>query len=428
MPDDAEMTLTPMLRFPEFRTTWGTTRLDTIAKLITERAGNRPITPYTVTTGVGLVSQQERYGRTIAGSAFKNYYVLRKDDFAYNKSATKAYPQGYIARFLGEEGAVPNSIFTCFRLDRGPITPAYLDYLFAGNLHGQWLKRFIQVSARAHGSLSVDDADLMSLPVPVPEGTSSLAEQQKIADCLTSLDDCVAAQGRKVEALKAHKKGLMQQLFPREGETLPRLRFPEFRDAPEWLVAPLGDLFDTMTGGTPERAKKEYWNGSIPWVTTSLVDFNIITNAEEFITDAGLENSSARMFPKGTVLVALYGQGKTRGKVALLGIDATTNQACAAILPGTDIDPLFTFANLSGRYEEMRAMSNSGGQENLSQGLVRELPFRYPKNADEQKKIVGCLSSLDAQIAAETEKLAALKTHKKGLTQQLFPSSVEGDQ
>jgi len=130
----------------------GTKRLDAIAKSTSERAGDRPITPYTVTTGVGLVSQQERFGRTIAGSAFKNYYVLQKDDFAYNKSATKAFPQGYIARFLGEQGAVPNSIFTCFRADPESINPAYLDYLFAGNLHGKWLKRFIEVSARAHGS------------------------------------------------------------------------------------------------------------------------------------------------------------------------------------------------------------------------------------------------------------------------------------
>src|SRR4249920_3409774 len=107
----------PRLRFTEFQSNWGTKRLDAIAQPITERAGNRPITPYTVTTGVGLVSQQDRFGRTIAGSAFKSYYVLRKQDFAYNKSATKAYPQGYIARFLGEEGAVPNSIFTCFRVD-----------------------------------------------------------------------------------------------------------------------------------------------------------------------------------------------------------------------------------------------------------------------------------------------------------------------
>jgi type I restriction enzyme S subunit len=237
----------------------------------------------------------------------------------------------------------------------------------------------------------------------------------------------MAAQARKVEALKTHKKGLMQQLFPREGETQPRLRFPEFRNAGEWVSDSLGNIFETTSGGTPGRTEKAYWNGDIPWITTTLVDFRVITNAEEFLTSEGLKNSSAKLFPKGTVLMAMYGQGKTRGQVALLGIKAATNQACAAILPRNGIDPYFVFLNLAGRYEEIRKMSNSGGQENLSQGLIREIRFAFPPDDDEQRKVTTCLSSLDTLITAETQMLAALKTHKKGLMQQLFPSpeSVE---
>lgn len=121
----------------------------------------------------------------------------------------------------------------------------------------------------------------------------------------------------------------------------------------------------------------------------------------------------------------MYGQGKTRGKVALLGIAATTNQACAAILPREDIDPYFVFLNLAGRYDEMRGLSNSGGQENLSQGLIKALPFAYPNDIAEQKKLSACLSSFDELITAQTEKLESLKTHKKGLMQQLFPSPQE---
>ena len=206
----------------------------------------------------------------------------------------------------------------------------------------------------------------------------------------------------------------MQQLFPREGETVPRLRFPEFRGGPEWDEAPLGEVFDTRTGGTPDRGKPEYWNGEIPWLTTSLVDFNVIVAADQFISDAGLVNSSATVFPAGTVLVAMYGQGKTRGKTALLGVEAATNQACAAILPVDRVDPRFTFAQLSGRYEGLRALSNAGGQENLSQGLVRELRFHYPAEP-EQQRIADCLTALDDQVTAANAKLDALKTHKKGL-------------
>ena len=251
------------------------------------------------------------------------------------------------------------------------------------------------------------------------------AEQKKIVERSQALGELMAAHGQKLHALKAHKTGLMQQLFPREGETLPRLRFPEFQDAPDWISDSLGNILETSSGGTPERSVKEYWNGKIPWITTSLVDFNVIYKADEFISQLGLKNSSAKLFPKRTVLVAMYGQGKTRGKVALLGIEATTNQACAAILPREDIDPYFVFLNLAGRYDEMRDLSNSGGQENLSQGLIKGLPFSYPNDIAEQQKISACLSSFDDLIAAQTQKLEALKTHKKGLMQQLFPSAEE---
>ncbi len=250
-------------------------------------------------------------------------------------------------------------------------------------------------------------------------------EQQKIADCLSSVDERMAAQARKVDALKTHKKGLMQQLFPREGETQPRFRFSEFQNTGDWLSDSLGNIFETASGGTPSRTEKSYWNGDIPWITTSLVDFSVITSAEEFLTKEGLKNSSAKLFPKNTVLMAMYGQGKTRGQVALLGIKAATNQACAAILPRKDIDPYFIFLNLAGRYEEIRELSNSGGQENLSQGLIKEIRFAFPPANDEQRKVTACLSSLDALITLEAQKLEALKAHKKALMQQLFPSPKE---
>ena len=137
------------------------------------------------------------------------------------------------------------------------------------------------------------------------------------------------------------KSGKMKDDAKRELK--PKLRFPEFRDAPGWRVEPLGGVFDTTTGGTPDRSNIAFWEGTIPWITTSLIEFNIIEHAEEFITEKGMLNSSAKMFPKDTILIALYGQGITRGKVALLGIEATTNQACGAILPTKGMEPRFTF-------------------------------------------------------------------------------------
>jgi type I restriction enzyme S subunit len=105
----------------------------------------------------------------------------------------------------------------------------------------------------------------------------------------------------------------------------------------EWESAVLGDIADVTTGGTPSRSKPEYWGGDIPWIATGAIDFNVITEPIEYISEAGLKNSSARLYPKGTLLMAMFGQGVTRGKVAILGMDATFNQACSAITPPKEL-------------------------------------------------------------------------------------------
>ena len=260
-------TLTPKLRFPEFRggEGWITRPLGEMAKPITEKVGKKRCIPMSITSGVGLVSQMEKFGRVIAGNSYKNYILLKKNDFAYNKSATKEYPEGFIALYGGDDlAAVPNSIFTCFRIEGNSSDPQYLNYLFLNNLHGRWLRKFIEVGARAHGSLSINDDDLFALPVPMPEGKTSGAEQRKIASCLSSLDDLIGSESRKLDALKAHKKGLVQQLFPREGETRPRLRFPEFQSAPEWKEKELGPMTKKVGSGvTPLGGYRNYGSSRI---------------------------------------------------------------------------------------------------------------------------------------------------------------------
>lgn len=392
----------PRLRFPEFRDApeWGDAPLEELIKTITPPA-KLPSSHYRLAGKFPIVdqSQQAICGWTDDADALVDE-PLPLIVFGDHTCALKLIQQPFAQ---GADG------IKILKATAGIST----EYLFHSLSH----RPLVMEDYKRHFSI------LKERRVFYPDFETG--EQQKIAECLTSLDELIAAQGRKVEALKTYKRGLMQQLFPREGETRPRLRFPEFRDAPEWEEAPLGDLFDTASGGTPDRTKKAYWTGTIPWITTSLIDFNVISKADEFISEMGVENSSAKVFAKGAVLIAMYGQGKTRGKVAMLGIPAATNQACAAILPNGKIDHGFTFVSLCGRYEEMRTLSNSGGQENLSQALIRALPFRYPKEIEEQLKIVEFISELDALVNGEVGRLDALKTHKRGLMQKLFPSMDE---
>lgn len=187
----------------------------------------------------------------------------------------------------------------------------------------------------------------------------------------------------------------------------------------DWEVRELGEFANVSSGGTPNREVDSYWNGHIPWITTSQINFNIIKEATEFITNEGLYNSSAKLFEAGTLLMAMYGQGKTRGKVAILGINATTNQACSAIQLNKAILKEYIFCNLAGRYDEIRSLSNTGSQENLSSGLIKKILIPLPP-LPEQTAIATVLSDTDSLIQALEKKIAKKQLIKKGAMQELL--------
>lgn len=186
-----------------------------------------------------------------------------------------------------------------------------------------------------------------------------------------------------------------------------------------WQLSTIEKIATVSSGGTPSRRNASYWNGNIPWVTTAEVQFKTIFDTAEKITVDGLNNSSAKLFPKNTILMAMYGQGKTRGQVAKLGIEATTNQACAAILlkEGYEIDYYYQF--LISQYEHIREMSNSGSQENLSAGIVKSIQVPVPP-LFEQKKIAQILSTWDKAIATAEKLLANRQQQKKALMQKIL--------
>lgn len=168
-----------------------------------------------------------------------------------------------------------------------------------------------------------------------------------------------------------------------------------------WRRSTLGDIAHITSGGTPDRAEPSYWGGDIPWVTTGEIQFTSITETAEKITEAGLKNSSAKRFAAGTLLMAMYGQVKTRGQVAKLGIDAATNQACAAILLKPGYDQEFYFQYLSSQYESIRELGNAGTQQNLSGSILKEIEVPIAP-INEQCRIAQILATwADAIVMAE---------------------------
>ncbi|WP_409501067.1 restriction endonuclease subunit S [Mannheimia glucosida] len=186
-----------------------------------------------------------------------------------------------------------------------------------------------------------------------------------------------------------------------------------------WEMKLLGEIATISSGGTPNRKNETYWKGSIPWVTTAEVKFNTIFDTAEKITEDGLNNSSAKLFPVNTILMAMYGQGKTRGQVAKLGIEATTNQACAAIMlkDGYFVD--FYYQYLMSKYDDIREMSNSGGQENLSASIIKTIKVPVPP-LPEQIKIAEILSAWDNAIQTTEKQIANSQQQKKALMQMLL--------
>ena len=281
-----------------------------------------------------------------------------------------------------------------------------------------------KVIAKCTGSNypAINSSDLAEINVVIP----LYSEQQKIADCLSSISDRITLEAQKLDTLKAHKKGLMQQLFPAEGETLPKLRFPEFRDAGAWKEKQLGDVTNFSSGGTPSKDIPEYWSGSIPWISASSMHNINIEKSDFNITESALKAGS-RIAKKGSLLILIRGSMLHRRiPIGIAMIDVAFNQDVKSLLIVKKVDEYFLLYQLMAMESKLLdIVGETGiGAGKIDTDELKRFLIHLPIGA-EQQKIADCLSSLDELIAAQTQKIAALKTHKKGLMQQLFPS-VEG--
>ena len=249
----------------------------------------------------------------------------------------------------------------------------------------------------------------------------STAEQQKIAACFSSLDELIAAQACKVDALKTHKNGLMQELFPLEGETQPRLRFPEFKATAGWEVKKLEDLAQRGSGHTPSKGNPEYYGGGVKWISladSKRLDAGLISTTEIEISAQGIKKSSAVLHAAGTVLIS---RDAGVGKSAVMAVPMAVSQhfivwICHAHL----LSNWFLYYLLQKMKPIFERIASGSTIKTIGLPFFKALHIAIP-TLPEQQRIASCLISLDDHITAATQELDALKTHKKGLMQQLFP-------
>ena len=418
---DGKPALTPQLRFPECRDAegWKSKRL---GELFSDRqeSGLSGLPLLSLMDKEGIVPQENSNRKNNSNSDKSKYLRVVTGDIAYN---TMRMWEGRSA-YVGLEGLVSPAYTVC--KPEAEVHSLLFSYYFKTPQLIEQFRRYSQGLVKDTLNLKYEAFSKITVLTP------TYPEQQKIADCLSSVDELIAAQARKVDALKTHKKGLMQQLFPHEGETQPRLRFPEFQNTGEWQEKPFSELCDIKHGYAFEG---EFFSNEGEYV--------LLTPGNFYERGGYRDQGEKQKYYTGEIprdYVLNYGDllvAMTEQAAGLLGSPILVpesdrflhNQRLGLVTkrPGVAWTNEFFFHvfNTQAVRHAIHASASGAKVRHTSPTMIGEVVVLFPTSLPEQRRIADCLTNLDDLIAAQTQKLDALKTHKKGLMQQLFPSLEE---
>ncbi len=402
--------IVPQLRFPEFNNdeAWSIKRLSKLGKII----NGLTYSPRDVQEDGLLVL---RSSNVQDGQIVLDDCVFVRPDI---KGANLSLPNDILIcvrngskQLIGKNAILPEGLpkathgafMTMFRASN----PSFAFQLFQTEGYRNQVKADLGATIN-----SINTKNFIKYEFAVPSNPN---EQQKIAACLSSLDEVINAETEKLELLQDHKKGLLQQLFPQDGETQPKYRFPEFENYGDWEDKTIKQVCEKpFSGGTPSSNNKDYYGGEIPFIRSAEIDKE---TTALFLTELGLKNSSAKMVKKGDVLVAMYGANS--GDVGISKINGAINQAVLCLR--SEASNVFLYQYLILKKDWITNKYLQGGQGNLSGDIIKSVELLFPK-LEEQQKIANCLTSVDNLIEAQNQKIDSLQNHKKGLLQHLFPN------
>jgi type I restriction enzyme, S subunit len=418
MSNKAKAARVPKLRFPEFRDAgdWKFTPLGRLATRGKQKNRDQKIERVlTNSAEFGVMDQRDYFDKDIATQGkLEGYSVVELGDYVYNPRISATAPVGPISKNNIATG-VMSPLYTVFKFKKGD-NDFYSYYFKTAGWH-TYMRQASSTGAR-HDRMAISSGEFMAMPVP----TVSLEEQQKITGCLSSLDELIAAQVRKVDALKTHKKGLMHQLFPREGESLPRLRFPEFQRFPEWEKTTIGAVGSFYYGKSAPKWSLEI-DAKTPCVRYGELYTKFGAIISETLSRTNIDPKNLRFSKGGEILIPRVGEKpEDFGKCC-----------CYLTLPNIAIgemisvfetkqNPLFYTYYFRNLYRQFAKVVEGQNVKNLYYTELERLTVYRPAHA-EQSRIAECLALIDNLIAPQTQQLEVLKTHKKALMQQLFPSA-----
>ena len=422
-------TLVPKLRFPEFRDAgeWEESKLGLIGTFTGGGTPSKDEASYWVGKNPWVSSSD------ISDDNIQDVCISRFiSDKAIQETATKIVPANSILLVsrVGVGKLAITRVPICTSQDFTNFTPRKDDLVFLAYYLKTLRNTFLSFNqGMAIKGFTKDD--VLGLEIFLPR----LKEQQKIADCLASLDELITLEAQKLATLKTHKKGMMQQLFPAAGETVPKLRFPEFRDAGEWKLVTFGKLsLDVSDGNYSSKypTQSDFIKIGVPFLRANNLKFGTVSDEDmRFISKQQHHELTKGHLKKGDILISTRGE---LGIIALVPdrhVGSNINAQLVRINSSNKIVNTFLFQLLdySRTIGLFDALSTGTALKQLPIGKLNQLSLRIPEVPVEQKKIADCLASLDDRITAQTQKLATLKAHKKGLMQQLFPSvgGVDGE-
>ena len=308
---------------------------------------------YSVTNSQGFC--KDYFGKEVASKNKTSYKIVPKGYFAYNPSRINV---GSVDWQRNEERVIVSPLYNVFYVD-SEINHQYLFYFLKSNFALQNIKAVATGSVRDNLKFEMlKEFQIKLLP---------LEEQNEIVEKLDLITKII--EEYKTELYKYDE--LIKARFIE--------MFGSIHNSKIFVYYPLKEITTVCSGGTPNRDNKAYWeSGTIPWVKTTELKNNRLTHVEEFITELGLEESSAKLVPSDTVLVAMYGQGKTRGMTGYLEIEATTNQACACILPTNKMNMIYLWKYFELSYDKLRELAKGGNQPNLNCTMIRDFNILVP--------------------------------------------------
>ncbi|MCK8618134.1 restriction endonuclease subunit S [Apilactobacillus kunkeei] len=398
----------PRLRFNEFIDEWDTTKFGNLYKKNFEK--NEINFDKSKTISISKMKFNKE-GNGADYSSLKSYKVLRVGDIAFEGHKNKNFEFGrFVLNDIGDGIMSPR--FTSLRPIKNQYIP-FMKYL----VHLEKIIRPILVKSTKAGTMMNElvVSDLLKQNINIP----SYKEQQKIGSFIAKIDNLIELQTKKLEQLKKLKQGYLQKMFPQDGESVPRLRFSGFSG--DWKEDKLKETLKVgKSGGTPSTKNKEYYDGTIPFLSIKDVTESngIINDTEKHINNDAIQNSSSWIVPKGSLTISMYA---SIGSVAKFSSDVATSQAFFNMIfnDGIDVDFMYHFFNqynLMGRWKRLIA---TGTQGNLNATEINNILVRIPSE-EEQLKIASLLSKLDQVINDQSKKIEVLKQQKKAYLQKMF--------